>query len=264
MRLRGYRWPMPEITALIPARAGSKRVPKKNIRALCGIPLIAYTVVQAKESGIFDEVVVSTDLAEAGEVALEYGADRVIARPPEIATTTSPDIEWIRHAVERMGTKPDAYALLRPTSPFRTPDMIRLAWQMLQDSPKADSIRAVEPCSQHPYKMWRLKDNWLKPLHPAPEGEHPWHSTQYQWLPEIWVQNSSLEIFWARVLEGDQAQAGNNIMPFFTEGNEGLVIDYERDFRYAEEIASSGVSKQVFAKWAAGYWSVVATAEGLK
>jgi CMP-N,N'-diacetyllegionaminic acid synthase len=253
---------MPRITALIPARAGSTRVKGKNIRALCGIPLIAYTIVQAKESGIFEEVVVSTDSQEIGDIALTYGAGCVIKRPSEIATTTSPDIEWIRHAVSFLN-QPDAYALLRPTSPFRTADTIRRAWELFQADGKADSLRAVEKCSQHPFKMWKVMGDRIKPLLPAPEGEHPWHSTQYQWLPEIWVQNTSLEIFWARVLEGDQAQAGNIIMPFYTEGNEGLVIDYERDFQYAEEIAQSGVTKSMFANFSKDYWKGVKTAEAL-
>lgn len=222
------------------------RVPGKNVRLLDGHPLIAYTIAAARESGIFTEVLVSTDSNDIRDIAMHYGADMVVDRPAELATSTSPDIEWIVQAVRVLGFqfRGDAYALLRPTSPFRTATMIRNAWQMLQDDGQADSIRAVEKCTQHPYKMWQLGGTHerlrLEPLHPAPKGEHPWHSTQYPSLPEIYVQNTSLEIFWARVLDGDQAQAGNVIMPFFTQGNEGLVIDYQRDFRLAEELVAFG------------------------
>jgi CMP-N,N'-diacetyllegionaminic acid synthase len=238
----------PSIVALIPARAGSERVPKKNVRLLGSHPLLAYSIASAQESGIFSRIVCSTDSEDIAAVAEHYGAS-IKMRPEQYATSTSPDIEWIRNVMAKVkwwGEENDAFAILRPTSPFRTAEMIRCGWKMLQDDSEADSIRAVEKCSQHPYKMWTLtndglsKDNRLKPLHPAPKGEHPWHSTQYQWLPEIYVQNTSLEIAWTRVLEGDQAQAGNVIMPFFTQGNEGLVIDYERDFRIAEEIAALG------------------------
>jgi len=232
--------PNPSIVALIPARAESKRVPGKNTRLLGGHPLLAWSIATARESGIFGEIVVSTESAEIADMAERYGA-YTIERPAAFATDTSPDIEWVRHAMATVDYA--AFAILRPTSPFRTAETIRFAWTMLQgDTAHADSIRAVEKCGQHPYKMWTVNKqrDRIIPLHPAARGEHPWHSSQYQALPEIYVQNSSLEIAWTRVLDGDQAQAGNIVMPFFTDGYEGLAIDYPRDFEYAELLLSQG------------------------
>lgn len=232
--------PKPSIVALIPARAGSKRVPSKNIRLLGSHPLLAWSIATAKESGVFTEVVVSTESDEICEIALVYGASAIM-RPDSFATDTSPDIEWIKHALEGERQE-DAFAILRPTSPFRTAETIRRAWRFFHNSIGADSLRAVEKCTQHPYKMWSLREQGrrMDPVIPVPRGEHPWHSSQYAALPEIYVQNSSLEMAWTHVLDGNQAQAGENVMPFFTEGHEGLTIDYPRDFEYAELLLERG------------------------
>ena len=88
---------MPSAIALIPARSGSERVPGKNVRPLGGHPLLAYAVASALQAGVFDRVVCSTDSGKIAEVAQRYGADVPFLRPAEIATATSPDIEWITH-----------------------------------------------------------------------------------------------------------------------------------------------------------------------
>src|SRR5947207_2682992 len=141
--------------ALIPARAGSQRVPGKNVKPLAGHPLIAYTIAAAVESRLFDDVVVSTDSQEIADIAVEYGAEA-----PELATATSPDIEWVRHTLRLLaggGRSYDLFSLLRPTSPFRRAETIRRAFDRLMAwGDEADSIRAVELCRQHPGKMWIL------------------------------------------------------------------------------------------------------------
>ena len=85
------------IVGFIPARAGSKRVVDKNVRLLSGHPMIAYTIRSAIDSGVFDRVIVSTDSERYAAVARHYGAEVPCLRPPEIATATSPDIEWVVH-----------------------------------------------------------------------------------------------------------------------------------------------------------------------
>ena len=89
----------PSVVAFIPARSGSKRVPGKNVRPLAGHPLIAYSIAAALDSGIFSAVVVSTDSEEIAEIARHYGADVPFLRPVEFAGDTSPDIEWLEHAL---------------------------------------------------------------------------------------------------------------------------------------------------------------------
>ena len=167
---------MPTAVALIPARSGSQRVPGKNVLPLAGHPLIAYTNAAALESGLFEETLVSTDSQEIADVARRYGAD-VVARPPEIATATSPDVDWVVHAMR--GRDQDAFALLRPTSPFRTAGTILRAWdRFLELGDAIDSIRAVEPCRQHPAKMWTLEGDLMRPVLEQPDPGTPWHSMQ--------------------------------------------------------------------------------------
>jgi CMP-N,N'-diacetyllegionaminic acid synthase len=234
---------MPSAVALVPARTGSRRVPGKNVRPLAGHPLIAYTIAAARESGCFDAVVVSTDSEETSEIARHYGAEIPALRPAEMATSTSPDIEWIRHILDVLaeaGRRFELFSILRPSSPFRGADAIRRAFdQLVASQPPADSIRAVELCRQHPGKMWIVEGEFMHPLLEQPAGV-PYHSSQYQSLPRVYVQNSSLEVAWTRVVEEQSDIAGERILPFFTEEAEGLSVDYEEDWRVAEGWVEQG------------------------
>lgn len=229
---------MPSAVALVPARGGSLRVPGKNLAPLAGHPLIAYTIAGALESGIFTEVLVSTDSPEIAAVSTPYGA-KVVERPAALATATSPDVEWVVHALT--SREEDAFALLRPTSPFRTAATIRRAWdRFLELGDRVDSIRAVEPCRHHPAKMWVVEGELMRPVLERPDPGTPWHSMQYQSLPAVYQQNSSLEIAWRRVLEGEPSIAGERVAPFFTEAEEGFSIDYPADLERAEQLAAGG------------------------
>ena len=193
----------PSVVALIPARAGSSRLPDKNIQPLQGHPLIAYTIAAARASGIFAAVVVSTDSPRYAEVAGHYGAEAPFLRPAEIAGALSPDIEWVEHAFQelaRSGRRYDCFSILRPTSPFRQAATIRRAWDAFLAEEGVDSLRAVERCKQHPGKMWVVRGHRMFPLLPLSPADQPWHSNQYQSLPEVYAQNASLEIGWSRVV----------------------------------------------------------------
>ncbi|MDX6471726.1 MAG: CMP-N,N-diacetyllegionaminic acid synthase [Gaiellaceae bacterium] len=230
---------MPSAVALVPARGGSQRVPGKNVLPLAGHPLIAYTIAAARESGVFDAVVVSTDSEQIAEVARRYGADVPRLRAPEIATATSPDVEWVLDVMR--DRKADAFSILRPTSPFRTAATVKRAWRQFVDlGDRVDSIRAVELVRQHPGKMWLVEGDLMHPLLDQGPGDVPFHSTQYQALPKVYVQNSSLEIAWRHVLDGTPSIAGTRVAPFFTEGLEGFSIDYPEDIAYAEARVARG------------------------
>ena len=230
--------------ALIPARLGSKRVPRKNIRLLNGHPMLAYTIAPAIQSGVFDAVIVSTDSEETAAIARHYGAEVPLLRPAAFATDTSPDIEWVDYTLRELGQRGrrwDAFSLLRPTSPFRTADTIRRAWQLFASEPGVDSLRAVELCAQHPGKMWVLEGRRMRPLLDQPEPRtQPWHSTPYQALPRVYVQNASLEIAWTRVVLEQRTIAGEMLMPFVTEGYEGFDINDPNDWMIAERLLADG------------------------
>ena len=229
--------------ALIPARSGSKRVPHKNVRPLGGHPLIAYTIAAARASGVFDAVVVSTDSEDYARVARHYGAEVPFLRDPAIAGSTSPDIEWVLHALDALeawGRSFDAFSILRPTSPFRKPETIQRAWAQFIRAEGVDSLRAVEPVEQHPGKMWVVRGERMTPLMPLnPEGP-PWHSQQMAALPKVHVQNASLEIAWTGMARRTGSIAGSVLVPFFTEGDEGVDINGPQDWFWAEHLIKSG------------------------
>ena len=236
--------PAPTCVALIPARAGSKRVPGKNIRLLAGHPLLAYTIAAARESGVFTAVIVSTDSESIALLARQYGAEVPFLRPVTMAGDLSPDIEWVRHtldALEAAGRGADCFALLRPTSPFRQAATIRRAWaEFVSGGRSIDSLRAVELCRQHPGKMWVLRERRIVPLLADGPSNPPWHSMPYQALPPVYVQNASLEIAWRRTVSETDTIAGQAIRPFMTEGYEGFDVNDARDWWYAEHLVSRG------------------------
>jgi N-acylneuraminate cytidylyltransferase len=231
---------MPTALALVPARSGSQRVPGKNVLPLAGHPLLAYAIAGAQESGIFETVVVSTDSEEIAGIARRYGAEVPGLRPAEMSTATSFDIEWVLHVMRDRDE--EIFALLRPTSPFRTAETIRRAYERLVElGDRADSIRAVEPARQHPGKMWTLAGELIEPLLAQPDGETPLHSRQYQALPKVYAQNSSIELAWSHVLDDPVPTiSGRRVAPFFTQGAEGFSIDYPEDVELAERMLARG------------------------
>jgi CMP-N,N'-diacetyllegionaminic acid synthase len=234
----------PAAVAFVPARAGSERVPHKNVRPLAGHPLLAYAIETGFQSGIFARVVVSTDSKEIAEIARWYGADVPFLRPPEYATATSPDIEWLAFTLDRLDESYDLFAIVRATNPFRGPDVVRRGLEQLLATPEADSLRAVERVKQHPGKMWVLSEDG-KTMSPLLDQSHldvAWHAGQYQALPEVFSQNSALEIAWTRVVPETGTREGRIVAPFFTEGYEGFNVDDEEDWERAERLLDSGAA----------------------
>jgi N-acylneuraminate cytidylyltransferase len=231
------------VVGLIPARSGSKRVAGKNIRPLAGHPVIAYSIAAARASGVFDDVIVSTDSEEYAAIALHYGASVPFLRPADFAGDLSPDIEWVEYTLSRLrsdGREFGCFSILRPTSPFRLPETIQRAWIQFSGAEGVDSIRAVEPCEQHPGKMWVVRGERMVPLLPLTPREQPWHSSQYQALPQVYVQNASLEIAHTRVVFEGRTIAGDVLMPFLTAGFEGFDVNHPHDWRLAEELVQTG------------------------
>jgi CMP-N,N'-diacetyllegionaminic acid synthase len=231
---------MPSAVALIPARSGSERVPGKNVRRLWGHPLLAYAIATARLSGVFDRVVVSTDADAIADLARWYGADAPFLRPAEYATSTSPDIEWITHALEQLPKRYELFAIIRATNPLRGPETVRRGLEQLLATPEADSIRAVELVKQHPGKMWVAEGRTMRPLLDQSHLDVAWHAGQYQALPKVYVQNSALEIAWTRVVSQTQSREGRVVAPFFTEGFEGINVDDEEDWERVETLLAEG------------------------
>ncbi len=230
--------PDQNLTILIPARAGSKRCPGKNTRMLGGKPLMQWTIDVAKAANVA-RVIVSYDGKTARRLAIESECD-VHIRNPEHATDEATDFSWVydlRHMIET-----PYFAILRPTSPFRTASTIRRAFAALVGS-KAHSVRAVERVMHpHPAKMWQFEAG-TKYMQPVIRGSHPdgtpYHSSPSQSLPAIYAQNASLEMAQTWVIEGTKTISGYTIAPFLTEDLEGFDINDEADFAEAERLIAA-------------------------
>ena len=144
---------------IIPARGGSKAVPRKNLRCLGGLPLIAHSIISAKRALGLDRVLVSTDDGEIADVARSYGAEVPFLRPAELAADDTPDLPVFQHALgwlsEHEGYQPEFVIHLRPTQPFRPPTLIDEVVHLLR-SRDVDCVKSLVPVAQHPHKMWRL------------------------------------------------------------------------------------------------------------
>jgi CMP-N-acetylneuraminic acid synthetase len=197
---------------------------------------------------VFTSVIVSTDSEEIAAIARHYGAEVPFLRPVAYAGDVSPDIEWLDHLLRELASRGrswECFSLLRPTSPFRSAVTIRRAWQRFVSLDGIDSLRAVEKCTQHPGKMWIVDGDRMVPLMPsppdAPADAQPWHSTPYQALPPVYVQNASLEIAWTRVVLEQRTIAGRVLAPFLTEGHEGFDINDPYDWMVAEQLLTDRV-----------------------
>ncbi len=231
---------MPErIICLIPARAGSKRLPRKNLRILAGYPLFAYAIAAAQESGIFTRIVVSSEDLDTLDLACHYGAQS-LRRPAEYAQDYSLDINWVDHAMRSIGGGIDAFCILRPTSPFRRGEWIKAAWDCFRQYGRADSLRAMRPVSEHPGKMWRVERVTSSvPLLPFSGDRAPWHSMPTQELPPVYVQTAALEIAWARVLP--DSISGSVVLPWISAKDDPMALDlnYPDDWTRAEQMAAA-------------------------
>ena len=227
--------------ALIPARAGSKRLPGKNVKLLCGLPLISYTISATMNSELFDEIIVSTDCEYIAEVAQQFGATVPVLRPSSLASDSSLDIQWINHALSYMAMTPldevNFVAILRPTSPLRTSKTICKALDFLESHPWADSLRGMEPASQNPGKMWIVDSNQEAfPYLPQIKESTPTHDQPTQLLPKVWIQNASLEIVKMKTLLETNSISGRRILSFELPGYEGFDINTQEDWDFLESI----------------------------
>jgi CMP-N,N'-diacetyllegionaminic acid synthase len=218
-----------QVMALIPARGGSKGVPRKNIRLLLGKPLIAYSIEHAQASAHINRVIVSTDDAGIAAIARQWGAEVPFMRPAEYAQDLSPDIDVFRHALiwlaEHEGYQPELVVHLRPTGPVRRVELIDQAISQILAHPEADALRSVSQPIQTPYKMWRMDDDgYLQPLLQV-DGLPDCQSMPRQILPQVWWQNGYVDVIRPRAILEMNSMTGQRVLPFVV--NEPIYeIDY--------------------------------------
>lgn len=213
--------------AIVPARGGSKGLPRKNLRTLGNKPLIAYSILDAKESIAVDTVYVSTDDPEIAEVSSKYGAE-IIYRPDELSGDTASSESALVHALfelEKTGTVPDLIVFLQCTSPIRTGTDIDYAIAKLQ-AENADSLLSVSPSHRF---LWEEVDGIAKSIN-YDYRDRP----RRQDMKPQYVENGSIYIFKPWVLQTLGNRLGGKVALFVMSEAAGLEIDSIHDFEIAE------------------------------
>ncbi len=226
------------ILALIPARGGSKGIPRKNVRVLAGKPLIAYSIEHALRSRRIGRVLVSTDDEEIAAAARAAGAEVPFMRPAEFAQDLSPDLDVFRHALrwllEHENYRPELVVHLRPTGPVRRVELIDEAIARMLATPTANALRSVSVPALTPYKMWRMENGFLKPLLTVPGVKEP-HSMPRQMLPEVYWQNGYVDIVRARTILDQNSMTGDLVLPFIVT-DRIFELDYEDSIPEVERV----------------------------
>ena len=237
---------MTETLAIIPARGGSKGIPRKNIRDFAGYPLIAYSIAAAQQARSVTRVIVSTDDDEIAAVAREWGAETPFLRPAEFAQDNSTDLPLFQHALkwlaEHESYRPEVVVQLRPTSPLRPRDCVDRAVSTLLAHPDADSVRGVVPAGQNPHKMWRLtgEDAPMKNLLDVPGLTEPYNEPR-QALPPVYWQTGHIDAIRVETILDKGSMSGGRIYPLVIDARYTVDIDNLVDWARYEALVYSGM-----------------------
>lgn len=241
---------MTDILAIIPARGGSKGIPRKNIRNFAGYPLIAWSIAAAKQSELVTRVIVSTDDEEIASIAREFGAEAPFLRPEEISQDTTTDLPVFEHVLkwleELEGYKPEVVVQLRPTSPIRPRSLVDDAIRILLEHKDADSVRGVVFAGQNPHKMWRVsgENEPMKSLLDVPGIAEPYNAPR-QILPPIYWQTGHIDAIRAETITTGGSMSGSVIYPIIIDARYTVDIDNLQDWARYEHLVSTGVLDMV-------------------
>lgn len=236
-----------EVLGIIPARGGSKGVPRKNIKPLLGKPLIAYTIEEAFKSRYIKRLIVSTDDEEISEVAKAYGADVPFLRPSDLAEDHVTDLPVFQHALKYLrqteGYRPNIIAHLRPTAPLRTHDHIDQGIELLVSS-RADSVRSVCIAPKHPCKMWKFEGQDIVPFLPKAICGEEAYNLPRQSLPSVYIQNGSVDVAWWNTIMEKNSMTGKRIVGMLMKTEDSVNIDTEVDFLVAEVLLKKRMERR--------------------
>ncbi len=228
-----------EILAVIPARGGSKGIPRKNIKNFAGYPLIAYSIQAALNSKYVTRTIVSTDDDEIANVARVLGAEVPFLRPSEFARDTTPDFPVFENLLKTLQEKenyiPDLVIQLRPTSPIRPIHLVDDAIEIMLSDPTIDSVRGVVPSGQNPFKMWRIDpiSKLMTGLLSIDGIDEPYNSAR-QALPDTYWQTGHIDVIRTNVILEKKSMSGDKIKPIQINPDFTVDIDKPSDWQRAE------------------------------
>ena len=234
-----------EVLAIIPARGGSKGIPRKNIKLFAGYPLISYSIAAGLQADSVTRVIVSTDDEEIAAVARACGAETPFLRPAELAQDKTTDLPVFQHALtwlkQQENYAPDLVIQLRPTSPIRPRNCVDEAVALLQRNPAADSVRGVVPSGQNPYKMWQMhgKDEPMTPLLTLEGVAEPYNAPRQALPPTFW-QTGHIDVIRPQVILEKNSMSGDSILPYEIDTRYTVDIDTPFDWLRYEWLVRNG------------------------
>jgi len=230
----------PEILVVIPARGGSKGIPRKNIREFAGYPLIAYSIAAGLQAELVSRVIVSTEDPEIADVARTFGAEVPFIRPVELAQDETLDLPVFQHALQWLAQNedyhPDLVVQIRPTSPIRSKDLVDRAIEKLLHHSEADSVRGIVPAGQNPHKMWRISsEGQMQPLLAVDGLDEPYNAPR-QKLPPVFWQTGHIDVIRPEVILRKNSLCGDVILPVYIDPSFIVDIDDLWDWAYYERV----------------------------
>jgi CMP-N-acetylneuraminic acid synthetase len=233
------------VLGIIPARGGSKGIPKKNIRILGGRPLLAYTVEVAKKAEIFDRIILSTDCEEIAEVGKILGIEVPFLRPKELSNDETPTLPVIQHAVKfclREGWCPDFICILQPTAPFRNIQDLVNGYQLIV-STECDSVVSIEEVPEHylPHFVMRIQDGKL--IHFLADGAKV---TRRQDAVKAYTRSGCFYFTKANVLMSGNSIYGTDCRPIIVNNDYSVNLDAMDDWYKAERVAKLFTENKLF------------------
>ncbi len=226
------------IIGLVTARGGSKRIENKNIIDLGGFPLIRHTIIPALNSKLIDEVFISTDDKKIADVAEKYGAKVPFIRPDDLALDNTPDKPVLEHFInwyeKKIKKSIDLLVFLRPTSPFRTPEIIDNVILKMQNSIDASSLRTVTKSEGvfHPYWNYKNINGYLENFCDIDISKY----YQKQLLPDCFRLNGFIDILKPKIIIHNNNIYGDKIAYYEINENTAVDIDTEFDLLFARFI----------------------------
>ena len=220
------------VVSVVPARAGSKGLPGKNIKMFCGKPLIAHTIEQAKQSNYIDRIIVSTEANEIAKISLAYGAEVPFMRPLELAGDSVATVDVLLHAINWLECV-EQYSfsilvLLHVTTPLRSVEDIDKSIALLVDE-NADNVFSVAEAHRNPYfNMVEINKNGYAAL--VKQGNF---STRQE-APLVYDMTSSIYVWWKEILKGEKKIFLNKTKVYLIPKERSIDIDDSIDFRLAE------------------------------